>query len=164
MGARVAIRLASKKLIQESGYILVDPPTSGPGRRNYPISIDYYLKSMDLVSRGKGYEELKTNFKWTDEQIETRMEWLPTCDPFAIIESHKSFHEEDIFSNLEIIKQKCLLIYAENGGTVTDSEAQEFGNILKQCQIRKINNAGHMIPWDQLDEFVGVVKKFIASL
>jgi N-formylmaleamate deformylase len=163
MGARVAIRLASGKSIAESRCIFVDPPTSGPGRRSYPIPAEYYLKSLDSVARGEGYEDLKANFGWTDAQIEARMEWLPTCDPVAIIESHKSFHDEDIFEDLKFINQKCLLMYAENGGTVTDSEAQEIKSGLKDCQVCKIQGAGHMIPWDRLPVFVEEVGKFITS-
>ena len=163
MGARIAVRLAARFPAVVGKVILVDPPVSGPGRRPYPIPLDFYLKSIEAVSRGLGYEDMKKSLPWSDEHLELRMEWLPTCDPTAIIESHKSFHEEDIHGDLPRIAAETLLLYAEKGGTVSDADADELARALKKCRKQRIDGAGHMIPWDRLDAFVDSVQEFLGS-
>lgn len=164
MGARIAVRFAAQSATALGKLILVDPPVSGPGRRPYPIALPYYLESIREVSEGRGYAAIKAQFGWTEEQIEARMEWLPTCDPFAIAETHRSFHEESIHDDLAHIDTPALLLYAERGNTVTDEDAAEFTLAMGNCTAQKILDAGHMIPWDQLDAFVAAVADFIAPV
>jgi N-formylmaleamate deformylase len=161
MGARIAARLAARHPALVGKLVLVDPPVSGPGRRPYPIPLDYYLQSMAAVANGQGYEAMKQSLPWSDEQLQVRMEWLPTCEPEAIVQSHRSFHEDDMHADLPAILAPTLLLYAENGGTVTDSDALEILKSIKDCQHQKVAGAGHMIPWDQLDVFVSAVKSFL---
>jgi N-formylmaleamate deformylase len=163
MGARIAVRLAARFPTVVGKVVLVDPPVSGPGCRPYPIPLNFYLESLDAVSRGLGYDDMKKSLPWSDEQLELRMEWLPTCDPTAIIESHKSFHEEDIHRDLPKIAAETLLLYAEKGGTVSDADAHEIARSLKKCRKERIDGAGHMIPWDRLDAFVASVQGFLAN-
>ena len=163
MGGRIAIRLAAHAPQCVGKLVLVDPPVTGPGRRPYPLPIDWYLESIDNVSRGRGMEEMKKVLPWSDEHLELRMEWLPTCDKVAIAESHKSFHEEDIHGDLPKIGAETFLIYAEKGGTVSDSDAEELVGALKKGRKQRIDGAGHMIPWDKLDEFVAAVRGFLAN-
>lgn len=163
MGGRIAARLAARAAHCVGKLVLVDPPVSGPGRREYPLPLNYYLESIDAVSRGEGYEQMRKNLPWSDEQLQLRMEWLPTCDKTAIIESHKSFHEEEIHSDLPKIAAETLLLYAEKGGTVTEADAEELMRGLKKGRKQRIDGAGHMIPWDRLDAFVSAVKEFVAK-
>lgn len=163
MGARIAVRLAARYPAVVGKVVLVDPPVSGPGRRPYPIPLDFYLKSLDAVSRGLGYEDMKKGLPWSEEHLQLRMEWLPSCDPTAIAESHKSFHEEDIHGDLPKMAAETLLLYAEKGGTVSDADADELAGALKKCRKQRIDGAGHMIPWDQLDAFVDAVQGFLVK-
>ena len=106
---------------------------------------------------------MKNRELWSEEHLELRMEWLPTCDKVAIAESHKSFHEEEIHGDLPKIGAETLLIYAEKGGTVSDSDADELVHALKRGSKQRIDGAGHMIPWDRLDVFVAAVRGFVAD-
>ncbi len=161
MGARIATRLAARYPALIGKLVLVDPPVSGPGRRPYPIPLDYYLESLAAVANGLGYESMKQSLPWSDAQLQIRMEWLPTCDREAIIQSHRSFHEDDMHGDLPAIRAQTLLLYAENGGTVTDQDAKEISTLIKNCQSQKVAGAGHMIPWDRLSVFVDSVKNFL---
>ena len=163
MGARIAVRLAARYPAAIGKVVLADPPVSGPGRRPYPMPLNYYLDSLHAVSRGRGYDELRNSLPWSDEQLELRMEWLPTCDPTAIIESHRSFNEEDIHSDLPNIAADTLLLYAEKGATVTDADADEIVRGIKTSRKQRIDGAGHMIPWDQLDGFVDAIQVFLTD-
>lgn len=161
MGARIAVRLASTYPAVPGKLVIVDPPVSGPGRRPYPIPLEFYLDSLASVSNGEGFERMRKDFGWSDEQLEMRMEWLPTCDRTAIVESHRSFHEEDIHGNMPSIKVETLLIYAEKGATVLPVEADEICRLIPGCKSRRIDDAGHMIPWDKFDEFIDAVNDFV---
>jgi N-formylmaleamate deformylase len=163
MGARIAVRLAARSASVIGKLVLVDPPVSGPGRRPYPIPLHFYLESISAVSRGLGLEEMKKSLPWSAEHLELRMEWLPSCDPAAIAESHKSFHEEEIHSDLPKITAQTLLLYAEKGGTVSDADADEIAAAMRNCRKQRIDGAGHMIPWDQLDAFVDAVHGFLGK-
>jgi N-formylmaleamate deformylase len=162
MGARIAVRLAARSPECIGRMVLVDPPVSGPGRRPYPSPLQYYLDALDAASRGEGLEEMKKNLPWSDAQIEQRMEWLPTCDRTAIIESHRSFHEEEIHSDLPSIAAQTLLLYAEKGGTVTEGDAEEIVHALRHGSKQRVDGAGHMIPWDRLDAFISAVQAFLS--
>lgn len=163
MGARIAVRVAARCPEVVGRLVLADPPVSGPGRRPYPIPLEFYLNSLDAVERGTGYEQMRKGLPWTDEQLETRMEWLPTCDRTAIIQSHRSFHEEEIHRDLPGIQAPTLLLYAELGGTVSDADADEIAGAIPNCRKERVDGAGHMIPWDRLDVFVDRVARFLSQ-
>lgn len=161
MGARIAARLARRAPDCVGKLALVDPPVSGPGRRPYPMPLQPYLDSIEAVSRGEGLEQMKKSLPWSEAQLEQRMEWLPTCDRTAVIESHKSFHEEDMHGDLPSIAADTLLLYAEKGDTVREVDAEEIVRALKRGRKQRIDGAGHMIPWDRLDAFVAAVHNFV---
>ena len=164
MGGRIALRLAADYPEQVGRAIIADPPVTGPGRRSYPVPVDWYLDGIDAASRG---EELDTSSplvrNWTPEQLALRAEWLPTCDKTAVARSHESFHTEDIHSLLPAIRCPVHLIYAELGNTVSDDDAEEFRNMTEDCTVTKIDGAGHMIPWDDLDGFVKAVRNCLSG-
>lgn len=163
MGARIAARLARRAPDCVGKLVLVDPPVSGPGRRPYPMPLQPYLDSIDAVSRGEGLEQMKKSLPWSEAQLEQRMEWLPTCDRTAVIESHKSFHEEEMHGDLPGIAADTLLLYAEKGDTVREADAEEIVRALKHGRRQRIDGAGHMIPWDRLDAFVAAVHNFLGD-
>ena len=129
----------------------------------YPIGLQYYLDSIAAVSDGRGYEEMKRSLPWAEEHLQVRMEWLPTCDPFAVAESHRSFHEEDMHADLPGILARTLLLHAEHGGTVSDADAAEIAAAIPACTALRVDGAGHMIPWDRLDFFVRAVREFLTE-
>jgi N-formylmaleamate deformylase len=88
---------------------------------------------------------------------------LPTCDPEAIVQSYASFNDEDIHALMPEARTPALLIYAEHGGTVTDEDAAEICDLMPDCRAKRIDGAGHMIPWDDLDAFTATVEDFIAG-
>jgi len=162
MGARIAIKLAADAPSLVGPLILVDPPVSGPGRRDYPIPLQWYLDAMDAASRGQATDASSPLLKnWTSEQIALRDQWLPTCTVKAVTQTHRSFHEEDVHVLMPEIKSPTLLIYAETGGTISDEDAAEVTRLIPECRSIRIDGVGHMIPWDDLEAFVSTIKKFL---
>ncbi len=163
MGARIAIRTAAIAPAGTLGpIVLADPPVTGPGRRPYPTPLSVYLDSIAATSRGEGYAALREQLGWSPEHLNLRMQWLPTCDPVAVTESYRSFVEEDIHADLPRIACDTLLLYAGHGGTVTDEDAAEIMTLLPRGRRLRIDGAGHMIPWDDLDAFCAGVGEFLA--
>jgi N-formylmaleamate deformylase len=160
MGARVAARLAAMAPQLVSRCILADPPVSGPGRRPYPSPIQKYLQVIERASRGLPTDSRPS---LTEEQIRLRREWLPTCNPEAIIQSHKAFHEEDLFADLPKILCPSLLVYAGQGGVIQDGDASEIMAALAHGTKIKIDRVGHMMPFDDLELFLAAVVPFVRS-
>jgi len=158
MGARVAARLAADYPLLVSRCILADPPVSGPGRRPYPSKLQKYLDAIDQASRG---EAIPVRPSFTPEQVRLRAEWLPTCNKEAVTQSHRAFHEEDMFLDLPKITCPTLLVYAGQGGVIMDTDAQEIMSNLQNGTKIKIDPVGHMMPFDNLELFIGAVAPFL---
>lgn len=160
MGARIAVRLAALRPELLSRCILADPPVSGPGRRPYPSALQKYLDDIDAASRG---ESFAAHPKFSEAQSRLRREWLPTCSKEAVRLSHAAFHEEDMFADLPKITCPTLLVYAGQGGVITDADAGEVISLLKEGRNIKIGHVAHMMPFEDIDAFVAAVQPFIAG-
>jgi len=164
MGARIAVKLAAEAPSLVGPLILVDPPVSGPGRRDYPIPLHWYLDGMHAASHGQMTDASSPLLKnWTAEQVALRDQWLPTCTVKAVTQSHRSFHEEDMHVLMPEIASTTLLIYAETGGTITDDDAAEVTRLIPDSRSIRIDGVGHMIPWDDLEAFAGAVENFVKA-
>jgi N-formylmaleamate deformylase len=154
MGARVAIRAAARNPQRMGQLLLIDPPVSGPGRREYPSKLSWYVESIRLANRGVSAEELRAFAPtWTEEQLRLRAEWLHTCDEDAVMQAYRGFHDDDIHSDLPRLRTPGLLMAAGRGGVILPGDLAEIGRLapgLVQCTAA---NAGHMIPWDDEADF-----------
>lgn len=163
MGARIGVRLAARNPSALSSLILVDPPLTGPGRAPYPTALQSYLSAHEAASRGATVDEFRRfNPTWTEAQIADRLEWLPTCLPEAITATYANFHSEDIHSDLRLIDCHTLLIRAAQARVVTSEGAQEVTSLLKHGEAAEIA-AGHMIPWDNLPDFLDCVLAYLRA-
>ena len=163
MGGRIAAALGGIAPEVPSKLLIVDPPMTGPGRRPYPSPLEWYLEAIREVTAGGGIEAVRKQLPdWSEEQLALRAEWLPTCTEEAIEGSYRSFNVEDMHAYLPRISCPTMLIYAEKGGVVSERDKEEFLGLLKEGAAVRIDGAGHMIPWDRLDDFVETVKRFIA--
>ncbi|MCO6381273.1 alpha/beta fold hydrolase [Oceanicola sp. 502str15] len=163
MGARTAIRANARNADAFSGYILVDPPTSGPNRRAYPSKWPWYGDSIVMAAKGCSAEDMRAFCPtWTDEQLALRAEWLHTCHWGAIRIAFDGFHTDDIHADLPAITKPARLVIA-GGATVVDADDQaEIARLNPAIEQRTVAGAGHMIPWDDLEGFLGAVMDFPA--
>jgi N-formylmaleamate deformylase len=112
-GARIAVRSAIKNSTGLDRLVIVDPPVSGPNRRPYPMVLDWYLKSIEQMSRGGSFDLLKPYLPtWSDQQLRLRAEWLHTCSPKAVAGAYESFHQDDLHADLPHLSLPTLLIGA----------------------------------------------------
>ena len=162
MGARIAIRAARGKPKGLARMVLVDPPVSGPGRRAYPSPL---AKLLDLIASGKrGEVESRLRAEtsvWPEAQLLSRAEWLCTCDERAVAVTHRSFHEDDIHSDLPHVTIPTGLIVAGRGGVIHASDESEIATLLPSIVIRRVENAGHQVQIDDLEGFLAALGEIL---
>jgi N-formylmaleamate deformylase len=158
LGARIGIRLAARYPHLVGSLLLADPPVSGPGRRPYPVPLEQYLDRLERASAGL---PLEASPLYTGDHARLRAEWLPTCDRDAVIATHAGFNEEDIVQDLAHVACRALLLYAEEGNTISDADADEIVARLQNGTHSKILGVGHMMPWYDLELFLSKVEPFI---
>jgi N-formylmaleamate deformylase len=162
MGARIAIRLARSTPPSLERIVLVDPPVSGPGRRPYPSPLSWYLDSIRLMAAGGGVDQLRPFLPtWSDQHLRLRAEWLHTCDQRAVIESYRGFHEDNIHEDVTYIRIPTLLVVAGKGGVVLPADVEELKAAQPALAIKRVESAGHMIPWDDYEAFFAAIGSFL---
>ena len=64
---------------------------------------------------------------------------------------------------MDLPKITCptLLVYAGQGGVIMDTDAQEIMSNLQNGTKIKIDPVGHMMPFDNLELFIGAVAPFL---
>jgi len=160
MGARIAIRAAAQDESKLARLLLVDPPVSGPGRRAYPAKLDWYTESIRLARRGMTAEDMARFCPtWTKEQRVLRAEWLHTCDELATRITFENFHSEDIHQDLPRLTIPTSLIVATRGGVILPEDEDEIRALNPAVAVTRVADAGHMIPWDNLDGFLDAVNR-----
>lgn len=163
MGARNAIRAARMAPKAFSGLLLVDPPVSGPGRRAYPSALPWYVDSIAMAEKGCSAEDMRQYCpSWTDEQLALRAEWLHTCQSDAIVTSFNGFHEDDIHGDLAELTLPMRLVVAGGAPVIEEADVSEIRSLAPHIEIRTVEGAGHMIPWDDLEGFLTAVRDFRA--
>lgn len=162
MGARFAIRAATRDTGKLQAMVLIDPPVSGPGRRAYPSRLSWYVDSIRDCRRGADVETMRKYCpNWTNEQLRLRAEWLHTCNEKAVIDAFNGFHEDDIHGDLPKIEIPTLLVTAGKGDVIRPEDEQEIRKLMPSIQVARVQDAGHMIPWDDYEGFFAAFGTFL---
>ena len=164
MGARIAAALAVHHPDAAGSLILADPPLTGPGRAPYPVPIAPYVDSLRKARAGATAEDMRPAFPtWSDEHLALRAQWLGTCSETAVVETYERFHTEDLHALLPQIRVPVLLVYGAESPVVPAGALPELRELLPGARFAAVERAGHMIPWDNLDDFVAVVLQFTGA-
>jgi N-formylmaleamate deformylase len=164
MGARIALRLAHRNPLDIARLVLVDPPVSGPGRREYPAKLSWYTDSIRQSQKGMSADDMRGFCpSWTEAQLKLRAEWLHTCDEAAIVETFERFHTEDVHQDVPHLPCPALVVVAMRGGVILPDDEAELLALSPQLSVTRVADAGHMIPWDNLQGFLEAVIPFAAG-
>ncbi|PFH30286.1 alpha/beta fold hydrolase [Burkholderia sp. JKS000303] len=164
MGARIAARAARRTIRGLESVVLVDPPVSGPNRRDYPGKLPWYIDSMALARAGIDAEGMRAFCPtWTDAELQLRAEWLHTCDERAVRATYESFHNDDFHADAARLAVPSLLITAERGDVVRDDDVAELQRATPSMQHVRVPDAGHMIPWDNAAGFYAAFGDFLGA-
>ncbi|MBH1964920.1 MAG: alpha/beta hydrolase [Comamonadaceae bacterium] len=155
MGARISLRAAALAPELVHALILVDPPTSGPGRRPYPIPLARTLALLRAAQRGEAAQALSasTAAPWPAALQRLRAEWLATCDERAAYAASADFHEQDMFADLARTTMPVSLICAGEGGVVSDADVEEMRLLRPDLHAVRLAGAGHQMQAENFDIF-----------
>ncbi|WP_432470475.1 alpha/beta fold hydrolase [Amphritea sp. HPY] len=164
MGGRIGIRAAHSKPGAIARLVLLDPPVSGPGRREYPSKLPWYVDSIRMAKKGIQLEEMRTFCPtWTEEQLRLRMQWLHTCDERAIVDSFNGFHTDDFHVDMPYVKVPVMLMIAGRGDVIREEDVTEIKTLLDDLVVSHVPDAGHMIPWDDEEGFYKAFGSFLGT-
>jgi len=164
MGARFAVHSAVTHPQGVNRVVLIDPPVSGPGRREYPSTLPWYVDSIRQSRVGMDADAMRAFCAtWTVEQLQLRAEWLHTCYEPAIVRAFNDFHTVDFHQHLPKLKAPALLMVAGRGGVILDEDIAEIQDLQPAIQVARVPNAGHMIPWDDLEGFFAALDGFLTQ-
>lgn len=162
MGARFAIRAARRAGTKVSKAVLVDPPVTGPGRRSYPTKWPWFQNALDVAQKGASLEDMRPFVPtWEEKHIRLRAEWLHTCDVRAVEVTYRGFHEDDIHADIPHLKVRTLLMVAGKAGVILPEDVEEIKRLLPSIEVQRVENAGHLIPWDDFDGFFRALGPFL---
>ncbi|MHA1979268.1 MAG: alpha/beta fold hydrolase [Candidatus Hodarchaeales archaeon] len=179
MGAQTSAQASAMRPDLVSKLILEDPPGSSlPFLRFLP---NFILKRLVKVMfkrmllnplKGKSAEEMqaicrKDNPKWADEEIQpwvTSKIQLFQNNPEQMFDSFMKSASADSNFQLEMIQDiQCpvLLIIAEKGLTKKKTAQKLTEEVWKNSQYVEIQNAGHNIRRENLEDFMEAVNTFL---
>lgn len=162
MGARIALRAAARGAAPLGSLVLLDPPTSGPGRRSYPIPAERTLGLLRAAHRGEGQAALASGagVPWPEELQRLRAEWLTTCDERVVPAAYADFHGQDMFADLARAQVPTSLICAGEGGVVTEDDVAEMLRLRPDISVVRLAGVGHQM---QAEDF-GAFRRALADV
>jgi N-formylmaleamate deformylase len=162
MGARIAAGYAVRRHQAPGLVVLVDPPTSGPGRAPYPMSREAFLEQLGEAQRGTDAGGVRRFYPgWPDRELQLRAEVLSSCDETAVLETHAGFHTEDFHGLWRLLPAPAVLIRGGNSPVVPPDAAQELALLRPDIEIVTVAGTGHMVPWDDLAGFLAAVRPYL---
>jgi N-formylmaleamate deformylase len=155
MGARIAVRAAAAAPELFDSLILLDPPTSGPGRRPYPIPKSRTLGLLRSAQRADGSPAAQVGGAnpWPDELQRLRCEWLPTCDERAVHAAYDDFHGQDLFADLARTTAPVSLVAAGTGAVVSDADIDEMRRVRPGLRAVRLAGVGHQMQAEDFETF-----------
>jgi N-formylmaleamate deformylase len=165
MGARIAVRAGGSADASMTKIVLLDPPTSGPGRRPYPVPIERTLSAVRAAHRGEAEELLRRPDQplWPEDLLLLRAEWLATCDERAVHVVYDNFHCEDMFTDISSARVPLSLVCAGRGGVVSEEDVREMLHLQPKLQVARLPNAGHQMQVDDFDGFCDALASALAA-
>lgn len=155
MGARIALRAAALAPDAFGGLVLIDPPTSGPGRRAYPVPKARTVGLLRAAQRGEALEAMRRSgaTPWPPALQALRAEWLSTCDERAVHAAYDDFHGEDFFADIARVRAPLALLCAGVGGVVSDDDVAEMRQLRNDLSVTRLAGAGHQMQAENFEAF-----------
>jgi len=165
LGARVVAAARARFPGCSAGVVAIDPPMSGPGRRPYPMALDRFVGGIHGAREGRGVEEAREHYPtWDDEQVYERGMSLGSCDEVAVVESYSWFHLEAFEPIWQEVEPPALLLFGDTSPVVTAADAATLERVNPRAGVVAVAHAGHMIPWDNLEQTLSEIGTFMTKL
>lgn len=147
MGARIATRAVASEPGLVHSLVMVDPPTSGPGRRPYPVPLARTLGLLRAALRGEALHTIRasTTPSWPVPLQQLRAEWLATCDERAVYAAYEDFHGQDFFADLAAVRVAASLVCAGEGNVVSEADVEEMRQLQPDLHVTRLKGVGHQM-------------------
>lgn len=163
LGARIAAAFGALHRDLAGPMIIADPPLTGPGRPAYPTSRASFEQQLHEAYAGTTADEVRRHYpRWQESELRLRAQWLASCEKHAVMETYDLFEREDFFGYWSKLSAPLLFIYGEQSPVVSAEGAAEVSESNPVAEMVEVADAGHMIPWENLDDFVEVCLAFIS--
>ena len=101
--------------------------------------------------------------QWSEDRIAERVRWLPTCSDEAIAASLQAFNSLDPVPPLVCCSNPKVLIYGGDSHVFTKADRAELESVDASFEFKKIDGAGHLVPWDQPERLGEFIAQYIRS-
>jgi N-formylmaleamate deformylase len=165
MGARIAAAWAVLHAPDDHGLLLlVDPPTSGPGRGAYPTPRESFLQQLHEAQAGTDADAVRRFYPlWPERELQLRAQVLASCDETAVLETHEGFQTEDFFDYWARLTRPVVLVRGGDSPVVPLAAVADLRRSQPGIEIDTVPRAGHMVPWDNLPGFLDVVRPHLLA-
>jgi N-formylmaleamate deformylase len=166
MGARIAVQAAAASPDLMAALVLLDPPTSGPGRAAYPVPKERTLDLLRAAQRGRALEAMRASpaRAWPLALQQLRAEWLCTCDERAVHVAYDDFHSQDFFADLARVQVPVSLVAAGNGGVVSDADIESMRLAHPRLTARRLQGVGHQMQAEDFASFSRVLGEVLLEI
>jgi N-formylmaleamate deformylase len=164
MGARIAVAFAHEHPGLRGPVVVVDPPLTGPGRAPLPLPLSFYLDRIRAARQARGVADMERFYPgWAPELVQRQMAALASCSEAAIIETYTGFHDEDFYERWRHVAPPVLFVRGADSPMVKIDMVDELRNANPGAQMHTVPGAGHMVQWDNEDDFVAACTGFVLS-
>lgn len=164
MGARIAAAVGALHPGRVRAMLLLDPPMSGPGRA-YPTPWESFDEQLQEGIRGTDTEAVRRFYpRWSERELQVRVDWLGTCDPAAIRETYDAFTVDRFETWWGELVRQATLVYGGVSPVVTADDIARLQAMQPQATVACVEGAGHMIPWDEPEASRVLLRSLVAPL
>ncbi len=155
MGGRIALRAATLAPGRFGALVLLDPPTSGPGRRQYPVPKARTVGLLRAAHRGEALAAMQRSgaAAWPEDLQQLRAQWLSSCDERAVHVTYDDFHGEDMYADLARTQEPVSLLCAGEGGVVSDADIADMMALRGDLYVERLAQAGHQMQAENPEAF-----------
>lgn len=165
MGARILAYFGAHCPHAVGPLILVDPPMMGPGRPPYASPVSAYIDELRKARAGNlTIDELSRSWpSWDVARLRERQVWLPTCSEDGVRESYRGIEQDDLVQSWGALPGPVMLMMGAESPALTTEDEAELRRANPGATYVSVAGTGHMIPFDDLDSFLRVVRRFLAD-
>lgn len=167
MGARIAVHAAADSPGELEALVLLDPPTSGPGRAPYPVPKERTLNLLRAAQRGQALEAMGASAQagaWPEPLLQLRAQWLCTCDERAVHVAYDDFHQQDLFADLGRVRVPVFLVAAGTGAVVSDADIESMRLVQPRLAARRLQGVGHQMQAEDFPAFSRVLGEVLLEI
>ena len=165
MGARILMYFAARHPDLTGPVIIADPPMMGPDRPPYPTALVGFMNELRKARVGElTLDELAHLWPtWDEQRLRERREWLPTCGEDAVSQTYLELEQDDILLSWRKLRGPLLLVRGSESKAITAQDEAELRSENPAARCAAVADAGHMIPYDNLEAFLDIVRQFLQS-